>query len=287
MLGADRVVATRMVVADGRYTGEIEFYAYGREQGRGDPRAGRASAGYDLADCYAYSDSVTDLPMLEAVGPPRPPSTPTGRCAGRRSPAEWPVLDFTQPVRLRTRVAEQVQRVPAPAPPGHGGGPRRQRRHRRTDLVRRPPPRPDGVTPPPLRRARCPGASRRTATVSREELGTAPAEPSDEPEPNDAGPDDAEPDDEPEPADEPQDDVEDTGRRRRSRRHRRRRRSGRRRVGPRRPGAPRTRAHRRDRTRIRQDPTPVPVPWPRASPVRSGPAPLPVPDSSWRWRPGC
>ena len=24
--------------------------------------------GYDLADCYAYSDSITDLPMLEAVG---------------------------------------------------------------------------------------------------------------------------------------------------------------------------------------------------------------------------
>src|SRR3954447_2194936 len=31
MLGADRVVATRMVVGDdGRYSGEIEFYAYGQ-----------------------------------------------------------------------------------------------------------------------------------------------------------------------------------------------------------------------------------------------------------------
>ena len=32
MLGADRVVATRMVTVDGRYTGEIEFYAYGENK---------------------------------------------------------------------------------------------------------------------------------------------------------------------------------------------------------------------------------------------------------------
>ena len=30
MLGADKVIATRMVVADGKYTGEIEEYAYAR-----------------------------------------------------------------------------------------------------------------------------------------------------------------------------------------------------------------------------------------------------------------
>ena len=28
MLGADHVIATRMAVEDGRYTGEIEYYAY-------------------------------------------------------------------------------------------------------------------------------------------------------------------------------------------------------------------------------------------------------------------
>ena len=32
MIGADRVVATRMVVEDGRYTGEIDFYAYGENK---------------------------------------------------------------------------------------------------------------------------------------------------------------------------------------------------------------------------------------------------------------
>ena len=40
-----------------------------REQG-GRVRELAAAGGYDLADCYAYSDSITDLPMLEAVGHP-------------------------------------------------------------------------------------------------------------------------------------------------------------------------------------------------------------------------
>ena len=58
-----------MVVEDGRYTGEIEFYAYGQDKAEAI-RELAAQRGYDLADCYAYSDSVTDLPMLEAVGHP-------------------------------------------------------------------------------------------------------------------------------------------------------------------------------------------------------------------------
>src|SRR4029077_2752050 len=32
MLGADHVIATRMVVEEGRYSGEIEFYAYGENK---------------------------------------------------------------------------------------------------------------------------------------------------------------------------------------------------------------------------------------------------------------
>ena len=115
MLGADRVIATRMVVADGRYTGEIEFYAYAENKATAI-RELAAASGYDLAECYAYSDSVTDLPMLEAVGHPTAvnPDRALRREAGSRG---WPVRDFSQPVRLRTRMVGQVQRVPAPTPP--------------------------------------------------------------------------------------------------------------------------------------------------------------------------
>ncbi|MDQ4084471.1 MAG: HAD-IB family hydrolase [Actinomycetota bacterium] len=106
MLGADRVIATRMVIEDGRYTGDIEFYAYADGKAEAiQALAGRE--GYDLAQSYAYSDSVTDVPMLTVVGHPYAvnPDKALRRLAAERG---WPVLDFHRPVELRKRV-----RVPA------------------------------------------------------------------------------------------------------------------------------------------------------------------------------
>jgi phosphoserine phosphatase len=110
MLGVDRVVATRMVVEDGKYTGDIDFYAYGP----GKAVAMRELAeehGYDLASSYAYSDSFTDLPMLEAVGHPTVvnPDKPLRKVAAER---DWPVREFRRPVRMRSRIPT------LPTPPG-------------------------------------------------------------------------------------------------------------------------------------------------------------------------
>src|SRR6476646_11003091 len=93
MLGADHVVATRMVVADGKYTGEIELYAYGAEKATA-VRELAEQRGYDLAASYAYSDSVTDVPMLEAVGHPFAvnPDRALRRVAAER---DWPTLTST------------------------------------------------------------------------------------------------------------------------------------------------------------------------------------------------
>ncbi|MEG3628495.1 HAD family hydrolase [Streptomyces poriticola] len=103
LLGADRVVATRMVVGDdGCFTGEVEYYAYGPTKAEAI-RELAASEGYDLARCYAYSDSVTDLPMLESVGHPH--AVNADRALRREAHArEWPVLDFHRPVRLKQRI---------------------------------------------------------------------------------------------------------------------------------------------------------------------------------------
>jgi HAD superfamily hydrolase (TIGR01490 family) len=103
LVGADRVIATRMVVADGRYTGQIEYYAYGPTKAAAMRELAEA-AGYDLADCYAYSDSITDLPMLEAVGHPAAvnPDRALRRAARERG---WPILVFARPVSLRSRLA--------------------------------------------------------------------------------------------------------------------------------------------------------------------------------------
>jgi HAD superfamily hydrolase (TIGR01490 family) len=102
MLGADRVIATRMEIADGKYTGGIEYYAYAEEKARAIEDLARAH-GYDLTRSYAYSDSVTDVHMLEAVGHPHAvnPDRELRRVAASRG---WPVLVFTKPVMLRSRV---------------------------------------------------------------------------------------------------------------------------------------------------------------------------------------
>jgi len=102
MLGADHVVATRLEVADGKYTGRIRFYAYAANKAKAVTDLAR-KRGYDLSQCYAYSDSVTDVPMLEAVGHPHAvnPDRELRRIARER---EWPVLVFDRPVALRSRM---------------------------------------------------------------------------------------------------------------------------------------------------------------------------------------
>jgi HAD superfamily hydrolase (TIGR01490 family) len=103
LVGATHSVGTRMAVADGRYTGEIDFYCYG-EQKAAAMRDLAAANGYDLADCFAYTDSMTDLPMLEAVGHPSAvnPNRTLRKVAAQR---EWPVLAFSDPVPLRAKIA--------------------------------------------------------------------------------------------------------------------------------------------------------------------------------------
>ncbi|WP_037676937.1 HAD family phosphatase [Streptomyces griseus] len=103
LLGADRVVATRMVVGDdGCFTGEVEYYAYGPTKAEAIEGLA-ASEGYDLTRCYAYSDSATDLPMLRAVGNPH--AVNPDRALRREALARgWPILDFHRPVRLKKRI---------------------------------------------------------------------------------------------------------------------------------------------------------------------------------------
>ncbi|WP_205473201.1 HAD family phosphatase [Nocardioides sp. SYSU D00038] len=102
MLGADDVIATRLEVVDGRFTGEIDYYAYAEEKAEAIRRLAE-ERGYDLAGCFAYSDSITDEPMLAAVGHPHAvnPDRELRRVAVSR---DWPVLVFTKPVALRSRV---------------------------------------------------------------------------------------------------------------------------------------------------------------------------------------
>jgi len=107
-IGVDEVIATKVKVdGEGRYLPELERYA----MGEGKAEAIREVAereGIDLAGSYAYSDSITDLPMLDVVGHPVAvnPERDLRKVAEERN---WPILEFQRPVSLGPR-------IPAPFP---------------------------------------------------------------------------------------------------------------------------------------------------------------------------
>lgn len=106
-LGIEEIIATRSEVDDeGRYTGNIEFYAYGENKARAMQELAERE-GIDLDASYAYSDSATDLPMLEAVGHPVVvnPDAVLGQVASERG---WEIRRFEAAVTMRDRLAAKA-----------------------------------------------------------------------------------------------------------------------------------------------------------------------------------
>ncbi|MDA8300757.1 MAG: HAD-IB family hydrolase [Actinomycetota bacterium] len=93
-LGADGAIATSAAVSAGRYTGQLLRYAFGPEKADAIREAAERD-NLDLTGSWAYSDSATDLPMLEAVGHPVAvnPDRALRRIARMRN---WPILTFSQ-----------------------------------------------------------------------------------------------------------------------------------------------------------------------------------------------
>jgi hypothetical protein len=117
-LGAHGAVASVATVGpDGRYTGELERYAYGEEKASLIRRLADTD-GLDLAGSFAYTDSATDVPMLEAVGHPVAvnPDRALRRIACLRG---WDVRQF-HGVRQPTEVAPRPNDT-APMPSGRSG----------------------------------------------------------------------------------------------------------------------------------------------------------------------
>jgi len=113
-LEVDEAIASRARIDDdGCYTGEMAFYSYGETKAEA-MRAVADRESIDLERSWAYSDSATDLPMLEAVGNPVVvnPDRELARVARERG---WEVRRFERPVRLRDRVP-----TPPPAPTAVG-----------------------------------------------------------------------------------------------------------------------------------------------------------------------
>ena len=101
-LGADQAIATRARLDDqGRYSGDVEFYSYGPF--KAEAMAAEAERlGIDLTGSFAYSDSATDIPMLEVVGNPVAvnPDRALARYAAEQG---WETTRFVRQVELKRR----------------------------------------------------------------------------------------------------------------------------------------------------------------------------------------
>ncbi len=120
-LAVDEVIGTRPEVDErGKYTGGLEFYAYG--EGKAVAIREMAARDHlDLSACYAYSDSATDLPMLECVGHPVVVN-PDKDLRDLAEERDWQVMEFERPVTLRTRLATVPKPVPVVSGAAVAGG---------------------------------------------------------------------------------------------------------------------------------------------------------------------
>lgn len=97
-LGVDRVVATEMEVENGKLTGRITRYLKGPAKAEAVTRFVE-DQGYNLAESYAYSDSATDIPMLELVG--NPVAVNPDRALKKHAMANgWDIRSFKNPEPL-------------------------------------------------------------------------------------------------------------------------------------------------------------------------------------------
>lgn len=100
-IGVTKIIATRVKTdTAGFFLPEIEMYAMG--PGKADAIKEVAERdGIDLELSYAYSDSSTDLPMMEVVGHPVAvnPERELRRVAEER---DWPILEFQRQVSVQS-----------------------------------------------------------------------------------------------------------------------------------------------------------------------------------------
>jgi len=93
-MGIEHVLCTELEVKEGVFTGDVIWPTC---YGEGKAIAARnlaARAGLDLSESFFYTDSHEDLPLLEAVGRPRP-LNPNRQLAQIAKERQWPVRRFS------------------------------------------------------------------------------------------------------------------------------------------------------------------------------------------------
>jgi HAD superfamily hydrolase (TIGR01490 family) len=124
-------LGTESEIVDGRYTGRLAApFCYGEGKAEHIRRLAE-DRGYDLGRCYSYSDSASDLPMMQLVGHPVAvnPDRALEAVAHRRG---WPVVEFNRQAKHLAKLATAATLVVGGSAGGYAFG----RRHGRRSAAR-------------------------------------------------------------------------------------------------------------------------------------------------------
>ena len=113
-LGFTGAIGSKVIIKDGIYTGELDGkLLHGAEKAAAIRELADAH-GYDLNQCYSYSDSHNDLPLLTAVGHPSA-INPDAILRIKALAEGWPVHDFRRARFLNRILGPAVSRLAAVA----------------------------------------------------------------------------------------------------------------------------------------------------------------------------
>ena len=109
-LGFTGAIGTKAEIKDGKYTGNLNGnLLHGRQKAIAITELTKAR-GINLKDCFAYSDSHNDLPLLSAVGHPRA-INPDAKLRIIAFAQSWPVHDFRRLRWLNRFVGPFISRL--------------------------------------------------------------------------------------------------------------------------------------------------------------------------------
>ena len=111
-LGLTGALGSKAEIKDGLYTGQMNgALLHGKEKAIA-VRELAEKKGFDLEDCFAYSDSSNDLPLLQCVG--HPSAINPAALLGLRARAEgWPIHDFRRARFIGRAISPIVVRIAA------------------------------------------------------------------------------------------------------------------------------------------------------------------------------
>lgn len=111
-LGFTGAIGSKVVIEDGIYTGELDGKLLHGSEKAVAIRELAEKRNFDLKDCYSYSDSHNDLPLLTAVGHPSA-INPDAILRLKALAEGWPIHDFRRARHLNRILGPSVSRLAA------------------------------------------------------------------------------------------------------------------------------------------------------------------------------